>query len=138
MKCLKDSETLYVNRLVKKYGKDIDIFFGYNSNHYSINRIKSLEGKFSIKSIRKYRKGSIGSGPCYEIDINFNGKVFAAWNGERKFWGSELLENKNVSKIKVNKVIRKNIVKDIQTYLLTFGIDTSPYYSLSVKKIEWV
>lgn len=138
MICLKDPETQYLNGLVKKYGKDIDIHFGHGNNQYSPNQTKSLEGTFSIKSIRKYRKSSIGFGPCYEIDLILNGKVFAWWNGERKFWSSELLQNKNVSKIRVNKLIRKHIVRDIQLYLLTFGIDVNPYISLSVKKVEWV
>ena len=138
MICLKDPETQYVNRLVKKYGKDIDIHFGHGHSQYSLNQTKSLEGTFSIKSIRKYRKSFIVFGPCYEIDLILNGKVFAWWNGERKFWGSELLQNKNVSKIRVNKLIRKHIVRDIQLYLLTFGIDVNPYITLSVKKVEWV
>ena len=139
MICLKDPETQYVNRLVKKYGKDIDIHFGHSHHsQYNFNQTKLLEGTFSIKSIRKYRKSSIGLGHCYEIDLILNGKVFASWNGERKFWGSELLQNKNVSKIRVNKLIRRHIVKDIQIYLITFGIDVNAYYSLSVKKIEWV
>ena len=138
MICLKDPETQYLNGLVKKYGQNVDIHFGHLSGIYGLNRTRTLEGTFSIKSIRKYRKSSIGFGPCYEIDLILNGKVFAFWNGERKFWGSELLQNKNVSKIRVNKLIRKNIVKDIQLYLLTFGIDVSHFYSLSVKKVEWV
>lgn len=138
MICLKDPETQYLNGLVKKYGKDIDIHFGHGNNQYGLNQTKSLEGTFSIKSIRKYRRSYISSGPCYEIDLILNGKVFAWWNGERKFWSSELLQNKNVSKIRVNKLIRKHIVRDIQLYLLTFGIDVNPYISLSVKKVEWV
>lgn len=137
MKCLKDPETQYVNGLVKKYGQDVDIFFGHLSGIHGLNKTKILEGTFSIKSIRKYRRGVFGSGPCYEIDLILNGKIFVWWNGERKFWGSELLQYKNVSKVRVNKIIRKNILKDIQIYLLTFGIDVSHYYSLSVKKVEW-
>jgi len=133
MKLLKDPETTYTNSLIKKYGKNLEVLDGRKNAFFYGSNKKYLEGSFSIKRIRKYQR----SLPYYEVDLEFKGKILASktYSGE-KWLGSEVLKEKDISKIKINRLIRKSISNDINNFLLTFGVEIN--HNLVVKKIEWV
>ena len=136
MDLIKDAETVYVNRLVKKYGKDLEILDGSRNSPF-LSKKKCLDGNFSIKRIRKYRPYSKFSQSYYEIDLVLKGKLLAKWNSKETWYGSEILKESGVSKIKINRLIRRHIFNDVNEFLLTFGVQVHNS-NLKIKKIEWV
>jgi len=136
MNLVKDPETAYVNRLIKKYGKDLEILDGTRNLSFS-TRKKCLDGNFSIKRIRKYRNSYYKlTQTYYEIDLVLKGKLLAKWNSREDWYGSEILKESGASKIKINRFIRRYISNDVNEFLLTFGVDVGN--NLKIKKIEWV
>jgi len=137
MNLVKDAETVYVNRLVKKYGKDLEILDGTRNSPFFSKR-KCLNGNFSIKRIRKYQKTYYKvSHTYYEIDLVLKGKLLAKWNSKETWYSSEILKESGVSKIKINRLIRRHIFNDVNEFLLTFGVEVHNS-NLKIKKIEWV
>ena len=136
MNLVKDPETAYVNRLIKKYGKDLEILDG-GRNLPFLPKKKCLDGNFSIKGIRKYRLSNYKlTQTCYEIDLVLKGKLLAKWNSKEYWHGSEILKESNASKIKINRFIRRHIFNDVNEFLLTFGVEVGN--NLKIKKVEWV
>jgi len=135
MNLIKDAETTYVNRLVKKYGKDLEILDGSRNSPF-LSKKRYLDGNFSIKRIRKYRPYSKFSQSYYEIDLVLKGKLLAKWNYKETWYGSEILKESGVSKIKVNRLIRRYILNDVNEFLLTFGVEAGN--NLKIKQVEWI
>ena len=135
MDLIKDAETVYVNRWVKKYGKDLEILDGSRNSPF-LSKKKCLDGNFSIKRIRKYRPYSKFSQSYYEIDLVLKGKLLAKWNYKETWYGSEILKESGVSKIKVNRLIRRYILNDVNEFLLTFGLEAGN--NLKIKQVEWI
>jgi hypothetical protein len=137
MNLVKDPETAYVNRLIKKYGKDLEILDG-SRNFPLLSRKKCLNGNFSIKGIRKYRHSYLYNlnQTFYEIDLVLKGKLLAKWNSKEYWHGSEILKESGASKIKINRFIRRHISNDVNEFLLTFGVEAGN--NLKIKKVEWV
>lgn len=113
-------ETEITNRCIRKYGK------ATVSN-------KFLEGTFIVTRFRKYS--------CYsEVDVNFTGKIkcrigyddFLEWYTKEGLYN----KNKNISKIRLNRLLRKNIFSDVRNHLRFFNIDLHGYYD--IKKINWL
>ena len=112
-------ETKAIKKIVKKYSKNIEI----PTNEY-------IKGSFDIKNVRIYNTRT-------EADIVFNGQIFARRRSVREWLDNSILTEKGISKIKVNKLIRKYLNSDVMRNLLIFGIETQ-YYTFKINKVEWV
>ena len=120
MHMLRTTQAKSITKVVKKFGNKISI-----SNTY-------LRGTFTIKNYRKYSH-------LDEVDIIFEGEIHVNFNRKKDWYNSSImtnpLPNVRVSKIKVNRFIRRNMFFDVKTYLKYFDIEL-PYYDL-IKKIIW-
>ena len=113
------NQTKNTNRFIKKYGG------GIVSN-------KILEGRFIVTKYRKYS--------CFsEVDVTFIGKIKCRiFSIEQPEWYTKeglYTKGKNISKIRLNKLLRKNIFSDVRNHLRFFNIDLHGYYD--IKKINW-
>ena len=91
-----------------------------------------IRGVIKIKNYRKYQFRD-------EVDIEFKGEVFVRLDVvNRQWYGSDIMLNKsyNVSKIKLNRYIRKKIFREIQIRMNYFGVDMKEYRN--IVKIKWV
>lgn len=75
-----------------------------------------------------------------EVDVIFEGSIYVNFNRKKDWYSSSVMTDVfpnagRVSKIKVNRFIRRNIFFDVKTYLKYFDIEL-PYYDL-IKKIIW-
>lgn len=120
---LRTKSTKATSKILRKYGNKISI---NNSN---------IKGTFTVKNYRKYNFHS-------EVDIVFEGEIFVNYLGKKTWYPSSIMDDRKfnggrrVSKIKVNRFIRKNMFFDVKTYLKYFDVDIS-YYDL-IKKISWL
>ena len=119
MKMINDDESKTINKLIKKFPKE---------NVCSNN--SRLRGSFTITRFRKY-------GLTHEVDIEFHGEIFARTCSldESSWLKSDILNQKNVSKIKVNKMIKRNLLQDVKDYARYFGINIT--WVENIKKITW-
>lgn len=116
---IKDDESKRINKLIKKFP---------SATIYSNN--ERLRGSFTIKRFRKY-------GLMHEVDIEFNGEIFARTSilDEFSWLKSDIISKKNVSKIKVNKLIKRHLLMDVRDYARYFGINVQ--WITNIKKITW-
>lgn len=114
-----DDESKRINKLIKKFPA---------ATVYPNN--ERLKGSFTITRFRKY-------GFIHEVDIEFNGEIFARTSilDEHSWLKSDIINRKNVSKIKVNKMIKRHLLKDVRDYARYFGIDIQ--WITNIKKITW-
>jgi hypothetical protein len=117
---INDDEAKAIKKLIKKFsGTDISFTNG------------TLRGSFKIVNFRKYPMH-------HEVDIEFKGEVFAktsVLDGKRWF-SSEIYGQKNISKIKVNKLIKRNLLTEVRSHAAYFGINVR--WVENIKKITWL
>jgi len=117
---INDDEAKAIKKLIKKFsGTDISFTNG------------TLRGSFKIVNFRKYYSH-------HEVDIEFKGEVFAktsVLDGKRWF-SSEIYGQKNISKIKVNKLIKKHLLSEVRSNAAYFGIEIK--WIENIKKITWL
>jgi hypothetical protein len=90
----------------------------------------AIQGKVTVIGYRKYSFRE-------EVDIQFEGKILARTGSFNKEWRcSDVLTKKNISKIKVNRFIKKQIHKSLNMRLRYFSIDLR-WYS-DIKKVKWI
>jgi hypothetical protein len=85
-------------------------------------------GKIMITNMRKYQFSG-------EVDVVFEGKAKFTVNRQKDFYDSSLLK-KGVSKIKVNRIIRRYIHKEVKLRMMYFDIDVKYYHY--IKKFKWI
>jgi hypothetical protein len=113
---IKDEVSTGIKESLKKWG-EIPI------------RTEYLDGVVKIKNYRKYTWAE-------EVDVVFQGKIFVRIMRESKRWHtSSILKTHNISKVKLNRFLRKCSLNDIQTRMNYFGVDLKQYYNIS--KIKW-
>ena len=106
-KCITDDDSKAIKKLVKKYSKK------------EINSFNDrLRGSFTIVGFRKYQFTN-------EVDIEFNGDLCARTNSVRNvdWFKSEIYGKKGISKIKVNKLIKRSIFNEVKDQAAYFGIN---------------
>lgn len=121
MRMLRTLETKATLRALKKFGNKISI-----SNN-------SLRGTLTIKNYRKYKF-------LHEVDIIFEGEIYVNLNRKRDWYDSSIMNKPlplgaRISKVKVNRFIRKNMLFEVKTYCKYFDVDLSSYDL--IKKIIW-
>ena len=117
---INDDEAKAIKKTIKKFsGNDISFTNG------------TLRGSFKITNFRKYPMR-------HEVDVEFKGELFgktSVLEGKRWF-SSEIYGQKNISKIKVNKLIKRNILSEVRTNAAYFGIEIK--WIDNIKKITWI
>lgn len=91
---------------------------------------EKVKGELKIKNIRFYPH-------CIKVHIVFNGVMYGRYNRLVDWRDSSLLQKPNVSKIKVNRLLRRYTTPDIRENLLKLGIRTD-FFSFEIYKVEWV
>ena len=113
-----NSETKSIKKLLPKLG-EIPICDG------------NLDGIIKIKNYRKYTSRD-------EIDVVFEGKIFVKIvNGNKTWYDTSILEHKGyrVSKIKLNRFLRKNMLWEVKNRMYYFDVDIKDYGFIN--KVGW-
>ena len=117
---INNDETKAIKKIIKKFSGD------------KINPTnQKLRGSFKITNFRKYPFSD-------EIDIEFKGEIFAKTSlfGRQEWLSSEIYSQKGVSKIKINRLIKRHILSEIKAHAVYFGINIK--FTQNLKKITWV
>ena len=89
---------------------------------------KDLDGYFTIVGLRKYNHS-------VEVDVEFTGTATFMINRKREVCESSMLKRPRVSKVRVNRILRKYLAKDVQIRVNYFDMDFRFYND--IKKITW-
>ena len=90
-----------------------------------------MRGVITIKNYRKYMFRTA-------VDIEFKGEIFVKLNSEGRIWyGSDILtcDKYSISKIKLNRYLKKLMQKEVSFRMNYFGVDIKNYRE--VNKIKW-
>jgi uncharacterized protein YehS (DUF1456 family) len=113
---IQNDETKAIKKSLKKWG-EIRV-----SN-------EQLNGIVKIKNYRKYNG-------CEEVDVVFEGIIFVRMGREKRAWHTnKILTTHNISKIKLNRFLRKSSLFEIKTMMKYFGVEIDYYYNIG--KIKW-
>ena len=93
----------------------------------SINN-SDVVGTITITNFRKYQFSG-------EVDVVFEGKARFNVNRKVDFYDSSLLK-RTTSKIKINRIIRRYIHKEVKLRMMYFDIDVK--YEHYIKKFKWI
>ncbi len=120
---INDDMTKSVKKILKKHSK----------KQVSVNN-EFMKGTFTVKTYRKYQFRE-------EVDILFEGEIYAKYRRPlqpltREWFKSDILRDRGVSKIKVNKLIKKYLFDEVQTYLAYFGVRIR--FIEEIKKVTWI
>lgn len=120
---INDDMTKSVKKILKKHSK----------KQVSVNN-EFMKGTFTVKTYRKYEFRE-------EVDILFEGEIYAKYRRPlqpltREWFKSDILRDRGVSKIKVNKLIKKYLFDEVQTYLAYFGVRIR--FIEEIKKVTWI
>jgi hypothetical protein len=119
IKMIDSEESKSIRKVLKKYSK-VDVA-SYNEN---------LRGSFVIKNYRKYKFHE-------EVDVEFNGEIFAKLNESpnSEWLNSSIYNKETISKVKVNRFIRRFLFNEVRDYCRYFGVDIK--FLTDIKKINW-
>jgi hypothetical protein len=119
-KCISDDDSKVIKKSLKKFSKREIASFN-----------DRLRGSFTIVGFRKYQF-------INEVDIEFNGEICARHSSLAvlTWFKSDIYNQKSVSKIKVNKLIKRAIFKEVKDQAAYFGINLR--YVEEIKKINWI
>jgi hypothetical protein len=112
--CIKSKEVSALKKMLKNFGT-IKVDNG------------ELSGTLIVKNFRKYSVG-------VEVDVIFDGKAYFRYNRKPEFYSSSLLEEK-VSKIKVRRILRRYLFKELQIRMKFFNLDL--YSHSDIKNLTW-
>ena len=116
-----DQESKTLKNIILKFSKDIDI------------ENKNVRGTFTIKNVRKYEHFT-------EVDVIFKGCIYARVGRTLDWYDSSILNKEHkgykISKIKLNRFLKKSILRDVSINLKYFS-ENIKFYT-DIKKIEWV
>lgn len=87
-----------------------------------------IVGTINITGFRKYQFSG-------EVDVVFEGKAKFNVNRKSDFYDSSLLKQTR-SKIKVNRVLRRYILKEVKLRMMYFDIEVK--YEHYIKKFKWI
>lgn len=113
---IQDEVSTGIKKSLKKWG-EIPI----NTEH--------LDGVIKINNYRKYTWAE-------EVDIIFEGKISVRVGIENRTWyDTSILKKYSISKVKLNRFIRKNSLFEVKTRMKYFGVEIKDYYNIT--KIKW-
>lgn len=119
-KCIGDDDSKVIKKSLKKFSKREIASFN-----------DRLRGSFTIVGFRKYQFTN-------EVDIEFNGEICARHTSLAvlTWFKSDIYNQSGVSKIKINKLIKRAIFKEVKDQAAYFGINLR--YIEEIKKINWI
>ena len=119
-KCISDDDSKVIKKSLKKFSKREIASFN-----------DRLRGSFTIVGFRKYQF-------INEVDIEFNGEICARHSSLAvlTWFKSDIYNQKGVSKIKVNKLIKRAIFNEVRDQAAYFGVNLR--YATEIKKINWI
>jgi len=119
-KCIGDDDSKVIKKSLKKFSKREIASFN-----------DRLRGSFTIVGFRKYQF-------INEVDIEFKGEICARQNSSSvpTWFKSDIYNQEGVSKIKVNKLIKNSIFREVKDQAAYFGINLR--YVEEIKKINWI
>ena len=119
-KCIGDDDSKVIKKSLKKFSKREIASFN-----------DRLRGSFTIVGFRKYQF-------INEVDIEFKGEICTRQNSSSvpTWFKSDIYNQEGVSKIKVNKLIKNSIFREVKDQAAYFGINLR--YVEEIKKIKWV
>ena len=106
-----------------------------------------VKGQVKIKKVRLYEDQTVSGSYVnyctrqYEVDFIFEGELMAINpdNGNLEWLKSDIVNYPNVSKIKVNKVLRRKLENRVLDIMELFGVDEVKYYGMvKLKKVTWI
>lgn len=127
MKCIKDEETTLINKHIDKFSQ--------------VFSDAVMDGKLHIKKIRKYApdisgRFTIKGYQKWEVDIIFEGKLSARVSTANSQWfGSEIYNQKGISKVKVNRLIKKRCLNIVTRKMAFWGVSE---FDFTIKKVTWI
>ena len=100
---------------------------------YGTLQIENDKVKGGVRFIG-YRKYSWGE----QIDVEFIGKIQARTGHRLEWMDSSIMTDKGrrVSKVKVNRFIRRNLLPDVKRHIAYFGVKIDDYSKIT--KIKWL
>jgi len=117
---LKTQEAKGLNTLIQKYGNKIPI------------STEKIRGYFTILRHRNYTHYS-------QVDVLFEGEIYCVVNRKREWYCSKITQEQfilfKISKIKLNRLIRKSIYTSLRDYLKYFSVELRHYSEIT--KISW-
>jgi hypothetical protein len=118
--CINDEDSKVTKKALKKFSKKDIMLFN-----------KRLRGSFTIGGFRKYEFTN-------EVDVEFNGELFAVYDSSTgpTWLKSDIYNKKGISKVKVNKLIKRLIFNEVKDHVAYFGINLR--FTGEIKKIKWV
>jgi hypothetical protein len=114
---IQDTTSKAIKKSLKKWGE------------FSVDT-DGLKGVITIKNYRKYQFRD-------EVDIEFKGEIFVRISNENRSWhGSDILTKYRISKVKLNRFLRKSALKEVQMRMNYFGSNVKVYQDIN--KVTWV
>ena len=96
-----------------------------------------VDGKLKIKKVRKYKTEWSWAPFFHEVDIIFEGKIYASIGGQSDWLSCEILSKNGISKIKLNKFFRRKLEDSVESFCELVGLDVKSYGSIKIKNIIW-
>ena len=90
-----------------------------------------LIGTIKIVNYREYKT-------YHEVDIIFDGKIQVRVDRKLEWFDSEKIKSmgKRISKVKLNRFIRKSCLFEVQCRMNYFGVNIRNYFD--IKKLTWI
>jgi hypothetical protein len=113
---IQNDETKGIKKSLKKWG-EIPIC------------TEHLDGVIKVNNYRKYMWSE-------EVDAIFEGKIFVRIHSGNRAWHStEILKKYSISKVKLNRFLRKSVLFEVKTRMKYFGVEVGDYNN--IKTIKW-
>ena len=113
----------------------------FKSRGFNISNDK-IRGEVKIKKVRIYEsEGSSFLSKKYEVDFIFEGEIYASnpESGKSEWIKSDIVNVPKVSKIKVNKFLRRRLEEKIMDIMELFSVKEVRYYGIiQLKKVIWI
>ena len=96
-----------------------------------------VDGKLKIKKVRKYKTEWSWAPLFHEVDIIFEGKIYASIGGQSDWLSCEILSKNGISKVKLNKFFRRRLEDSVESFCELVGLDVKSYGTIKIKNIIW-
>jgi hypothetical protein len=114
--CLNTNQTKGIKKALKKWGQ-------------IVVDDENFKGVITIKNVRKYPA-------WHEADVELKGMATFNYNRKKTLYPSEIQKTQGVSKIKINRILRKYTFQYVSMRLKYFDVDLRDTYN--IKKITWL
>lgn len=96
-----------------------------------------LDGVLKFKKIRKYKTDYSWAPYFHEVDVIFQGKIYASVGGKSEWLNNDILTKSGISKVKLNKFFRRKLEDSVESFCELVGLDVKYCGSFKIKNIIW-